>query len=111
MHNKLTSKQSFLFIIFALTISLAFLFVGPVSVAYLGVGRTTFEESKTIIKIVKKAIFLYIDTIKNNLKWLFISSPSLFSPLLGYFHGLEILHTKTTSKLVYVKAYVWCTGK
>ena len=32
----------------------------------LEVGRTTLEESKKIIKVVKKAIFLYIDTIKNN---------------------------------------------
>ena len=44
--------------------------------AYLEVDRTTLEESKVVMKVVKKVTLPYIDAIKNNFND-FISPPSL----------------------------------
>ena len=38
--------------------------VKQVPLAYPEIGRTTLEESKTVIKFIKKAILLYIDMIE-----------------------------------------------
>ena len=36
------------------------------AVAYVEVDRITLDESKTLSKVVKKVILLYMDIIKNN---------------------------------------------
>ena len=50
------------------------------AVAYLEVGRTTFEKSKAIIKVVKKWFFFTFSSLKNN----FNDFSSLLHPCTTY---------------------------